>query len=873
MDEVRRKLELIDRQLAGRNFHDQVISTCPLVFVAVGLMAGILVQHIFDMPVSIWLVLLGLFAAVTAAAFFIRRVSSVSRYVTAYLALSCFVCLGAIRLTEHGRPERNDIRRLVPDERRLATIRGRIVTEPYVSKYPDWKFARFKPTDPTTSFYLKVDEVETIAGWAKVTGTVRVQVDEPVLDLKAGDEIQAYCWLERFEPASNPGQFDMAEYLARRNVYIAASVESRSGIELLQKASATSSFVKIKRKLRQTVTQALLDSPYPQDQNQSLLQALVLGYRADIDSKTYIAFRKTGLLHFVCLSGMNFGIVISIIWWLCKTAGLMKPARAVVCMIAAILFLLVIPPNAPALRAGIISFVFCASFLFRRRPNWVNSLSLAAIILLLIRPTELFEASWQLSFAAVLGLLLFCERTHFFLDEKITGIFWFIKAPVSRPFYQIAARPGPYILRLLSTCITAWLATAGISLYHFYTINWLTSLWTAVVSPLIAIVSVVAYVKVVIALFLPTVASILSIILNILSGWLISIVKCIADLNISEILIGHTPLTMIVLYYCLVFFMAFAYFKKPVFKKVVCTLTALTIITLLGAIRWQRTHHDRLTLTCLDVGHGQAILAQFPGKANVLFDTGSLHRSDIGTRIVAPFLDYEAVSRLDALIISHNDTDHINGVPEVVEHCKVGGVYANDAFFTDMKTDPNGTAKFLETLLSKNDFKIKGLEDLNLNSAAKIKILWPNKKATYYEQLSDNNKSLVSLIQFGNVKILLCSDIEKFAQVELLRLYPDLKADVVVVPHHGSAKTLGGDFLASLDADVLICSCDRTEYERLAGRYASAACPPDRPRSFYTCKDGAVRVRVNEDGTVEVFHQSDSQSGRAGRAGMKRASL
>jgi competence protein ComEC len=812
-------------------------------------MAGILVQHIFDMPVSIWLVLLGLFAAVTAAAFFIRRVSSVSRYVTAYLALSCFVCLGAIRLTEHGRPERNDIRRLVPDERRLATIRGRIVTEPYVSKYPDWKFARFKPTDPTTSFYLKVDEVETIAGWAKVTGTVRVQVDEPVLDLKAGDEIQAYCWLERFEPASNPGQFDMAEYLARRNVYIAASVESRSGIELLQKASATSSFVKIKRKLRQTVTQALLDSPHPQDQNQSLLQALVLGYRGDIDSKTYIAFRKTGLLHFVCLSGTNFAIVIGIIWWLCKTAGMMKPARAVVCIIAAILFLLVIPPNAPAFRAGIISFVFCASFLFRRRPSSVNSLSLAAIILLLIRPTELFEPSWQLSFAAVLGLLLFCERTRFFLHEKITGIFWVITAPVRKPFYQIAARPGPYILRVLSTCITAWLATAGISLYHFYTINWLTSLWTAVVSPLIAIVSVVAYVKVVIALFLPTAASILSIILNILSGWLIGIVKYIADLNISEILIGHTPLTMIVLYYCLVFFMAFAYFKKPLFKKVVCTITALTIITFLGAIKWQRTHHTRLTLTCLDVGHGQAILAQFPGKANVLFDTGSLHRSDIGTRIVAPFLDYAGISRIDAVIISHNDTDHINGVPEIVKHCKVGGVYADDAFFD--RTDVWGTAKFLSGCLSDEGLEIRHLpKDLCMSGAATIKVLWPCEQLDDNDSLSDNDRSLVSLIEFAGARILLCSDIEEFAQAELLRLYPDLKADVVVIPHHGSAKTLGGDFLANLDPDVLICSCDQAQYERMLGD--SMVLSSDRLQSFFTAADGAIRVCVKRDGTIQT---------------------
>jgi len=68
--------------------------------------------------------------------------------------------------------------------------------------------------------------VETINGWVKASGTVRVQVAEPVLDLKAGDYIQAYCWLERFKEPTNPGQFDVSRYLARKNVFIAASVKS-----------------------------------------------------------------------------------------------------------------------------------------------------------------------------------------------------------------------------------------------------------------------------------------------------------------------------------------------------------------------------------------------------------------------------------------------------------------------------------------------------------------------------------------------------------------------------------------------------------------------------------------------------------------------
>jgi hypothetical protein len=123
-------LELIDRQLAGRNFHKRIISTCPLAFVIVGLIAGILTQSSLDVSASIWLRLLALLAAATVLFFVIQQFSSANyQYATAYLALGCFVCLGAIRLTSYHRPGPDDIVNLVTDQRRLATIRGLIVSQ------------------------------------------------------------------------------------------------------------------------------------------------------------------------------------------------------------------------------------------------------------------------------------------------------------------------------------------------------------------------------------------------------------------------------------------------------------------------------------------------------------------------------------------------------------------------------------------------------------------------------------------------------------------------------------------------------------------------------------------------------------------------
>jgi competence protein ComEC len=855
MDDIQRKLALIDKQLAGRNLHKQIISTCPLVFIAVGLIAGILIQHTLlgTRLLWLWLILLGLFTAATVFFFIIQQSSSnhhslltTHQYATAYLALACFVCLGAIRIISFHQPKPNDISNLVTDEQKLATIRGLIVTEPYVNKNRNWEFARFKFTDPATSFYLKLNEVETIHGWAKATGTIRVQVDEPVLDLKAGDNIQAYCRLDRFSPPTNPGQFDVAKYLARKNVFIAASVKSRDGIELLQSIPPVV-FTKLKSRLRQSAALALLGNMSPEEPSRGLLEALLLGYRGNIDSSTYRAFRKTGLLHFISLSGMHLGILVGIVWWLCKTAGLMKPARAVICIIAISIFLLIVPPRAPTLRAAIICCVFCVSFFFHRYSNPINTLSLAAIILLLIRPTQLFEAGWQLSFGTVLGILLFANRIHFFLCEKVTSLPWRRERPETKPFLRIFSKLGPYVLRLFSIGLAAWLGGAGILLYHFYTITPLASIWTVLVFPLVSAILVLGFLKIILFFLLPTLSAFLGIIVTLLSSSLIWIVKLIAHLDISQILIGQVPLALIILYYCIIVFAGFVYFRRPLIKKVICTAMFLTMIVFLGAAKWQRTHRDNLVITCLDVGHGQAILAQLPGKANILFDAGSLHKSDIGGRVIAPFLDYIGINKIDAIIISHNDIDHINGIPRIAEHCEVGGLYANDAFFD--KADGWGTAKFLNDCLKEKGLKIQRLdEDLNLSSSANIKILWPGKEVCKNEDLGDNDKSLVALLEFAGTEILLCSDIEKFAQRELLRLYPDLKADIVVVPHHGSVNTLEANFLEKLDADILIYSCNRNQYERkqqmIKGKTGA--------RSFYTPKHGAVSVCISSNGITET---------------------
>ncbi|MGA2323847.1 MAG: DNA internalization-related competence protein ComEC/Rec2 [Sedimentisphaerales bacterium] len=758
-----------------------------------------------------------------------------------FLTVVLFTCLGAIRMASFNNASPNDIRNLVGSKEIPAAVCGVIVTEPYIDSN-DWKFSKFTPTDQSSSFYLELTEAEATTGWVNANGIVRVRVNEPIFDLRAGDRVQMYCLLNKFNPSTNPGEFDMAKYMARNGVFVAGSVDSRQAIELLS-SDATGLFTKAKSWLSRIAVNALLGGPYPQTQSESLLIALVLGYRTNIDKETYNAFRKTGLLHFVCLSGMNFAMVIGFVWWVCKTAGLMKPGRAVVCTITAVVFLMVVPENAPALRAAIICFAFCASFIFRRRSNPFNSLALAAIVLLLIKPTGLFQPDWQLSFVSVLGILLFSKPIQNFLTETTSG--WFVEPDkrglLSRGTFEIVS----LITSASAVSVAAWFANVGILLYHFYGIQYLTSIWTVLVSPLIGLVSLLGYLKLVVAMFLPSVSALMGIVINHLSNLLIWIVKLFAGLNISEMLTGKTNIAVILLFYGLIVFAFFFRLRNPAIKKAICVTAALAFVVMVAMPKWQRTHGGNLTVTILDVGHGQAILTQLPGGANILFDAGSQNRSDVGTRVVTPFLRYGGIGKIDAVVIGHGDIDHINGLPEVTGDTRPKAVYASKAFSEDNRQ----TAKFLRNKLQQIA-EINVVEINNLPQkfgSSKIRVLWPIPDIQENNSISDNDKSVVTLIEYAGKRILICSDIEKFAQREILRLYPDLKADVLIMPHHGSAKTSEPSFADKTGAAVTIASCSESSYEK-----GQVIRPRQGLKSYYTGKDGAVTVRINEQGVINT---------------------
>jgi len=380
-------------------------------------------------------------------------------------------------------------------------------------------------------------------------------------------------------------------------------------------------------------------------------------------------------------------------------------------------------------------------------------------------------------------------------------------------------------------------------LYHFYTINPLTCFWTVLVFPLIALILCFGYLQILLTLIFPSVSSLLMFLLNGLVEILIWSVKLLSEMFPSEILIGKVSPGFVIFFYAALLIIVWFVFSRIRMKKLVISFLVLLIIVSLGFIKGQKLKQNELVMTVLDVGHGQAIVLQSQGRC-IVFDAGSLNRKNIGSRIVVPFLRYRGISAIDAVIISHKDIDHMNGLPEITEQYQVKKVCASKDF--TMKKE-KGIAGFLSKALKLNGLNIDAINDNKLNRSIDFEMLWPADEVCGDNSLSENDKSIVALVTFADRKILITSDIEEIAQDKLIEQYENLSADVVIVPHHGSQSSFESGFLERLNAQYLICSCSRTRLENLQNKKI-----PGNADLFITARDGAVSIMINQKGKLSV---------------------
>lgn len=816
MDEIQEKIEDFKKSLESSSPLKEIIFNCPAVLPAIGLVCGLVVQYYSNLNLLIPIIIL----MITAVLYYLGRThrfapTTVLLFICVFL---CFACLGSIRLIKLNSPAANDVRILFKDGESYAYLKGQIISEPVIVENNDWHFAKWFPQKAYTTFYADISNVKTESGWTNVSGTIKFYVSQKTDKLKAGDKFETFCSIDTFSMTDNPGEFDFKNYMQQNGIYYCASVKSAQAITIFERQNIKSG-MGIRARLNSLAAVWLTNNE--DDNYSSLVEAMILGSRTKIDRKLYNDFINTGLVHLICLSGLNVGIFAGVAWWLSKKAGLLHKGRAIACLVATVIFLFIVPAQSSILRAGIMFIVSCLARLFSRQSNLLNCIAISMIIILLISPLDFLTPSFQLSFAATIGIVLFCPVFFNFLLS--------IFGDLDKNFIYKMFKG---LLAAFSTGCTAWLFVAPVTAFHFYQTQLLTAIWTIPAMIPATIIIVLGTFKILLNPLLPSLAFGLAFIIDFSAKILIDLVTVFAKVPFSNIFIGKTPIFIILFFYAVLVLWKFFPFKS--FKKQLVYPCLLVFICAPMFIR----NNDNLRLEVLSVGHGQCCVLSAEGE-NFIIDAGSMTKGDIGERVINTYLNYAAIKNIDSVFISHDDIDHFNGLPEIANKHHINNFYT-----TAKLIDSNsGTAIELKKLYS---FKAapEKIKYKNLT----ITRLWPTE--TSFDS-SDNESALVLLIEYKGRKILFCSDIIADVQEKLMKIYPQLDIDVLITPHHGSTRTTNPEFLTFFKPEYYITSCGDTQFARTFAEIK------DSKNNYFTSRDGAIEINIDSNNIfIKRFDQN-----------------
>jgi len=712
---------------------------------------------------------------------------------------------------------------------------------------------------------LRTEFLESKSKPFPVKGRIRLTVTGDAPNLSTGDRIVFWGRIRSIRNFSNPGGFDYQRYMAFKKVWGSAYVSAYK-LTLIEKNSGKGLGAIISGARHRMSN--LIDQIGDKEQ-QGVLKALIVGDRNAISPELRKAFNRVGAGHLLAISGLHIGIIATASflffkWMLSHIRFFLlnawtKKGAVILSIVPVLVYGLLSGMSPSTQRAVIMVVVFLMAFLFEREHDLINTLAMAAMMILIVHPPSVFSISFQFSFAAVLAIIYGLSRLPplWPSGQNRTRKQKWLKAAMKLYFFFM-------------TSFFAVLGTLPLVMRYFNQVSLVGLPANVIFIPLIGFVVVPLGIMAVFIYPLTVSGALVCLkagsavleyvimIINFISGWTFAAIKTVtpnyleifcfyvlfwALLNLKSVQI-RTPLALSK--------DQSSQSKNSIQKPVVMValLTVLMFSADVGYWMYQRYWHDDLRVTMIDVGHGNASLLELPRGYNMLIDGGGFSDNrvfDVGASIVAPFLWQKKIRTIDSIVLSHPNSDHLNGLIYIAENFHVKNVWTNHE-----TANTYGYQMFMETI-KKNNIqlpaynKITGVHDIN---GVHIDVLYPpgdfieKKEIETWRNL--NNNSLVLKISFGATTFLFPGDIKARAEYELISTAGDkLKSTVLMAPHHGSKTSSTKPFLEKVTPEVVVISSRWKSrfglpHPLVLKRYKATGC-----RVLETAHNGAVSMRTD----------------------------
>ncbi|MBM7577714.1 DNA internalization-related competence protein ComEC/Rec2 [Jeotgalibacillus terrae] len=554
---------------------------------------------------------------------------------------------------------------------------------------------------------------------------------------------------------------------------------------------------------------------FPQN-SLGIANALLFGDRSKMEDEQIRMYQRLGVIHLLAISGMHVGMMTLLIWLTGLRIGLTKETVRMGMFIILPLYTIMAGAAPPVLRAaGMVLLGLCLQYLFIRLPL-VHILCTVFIIHLFLFPLELIQAGFQLSYAVSFALA--CS----------SGLILRLKHKS---------------VSLLIVTAIAQLSALPIILWHFYELSLSSFIVNMFYVPLYTIIILPAFVLLYLLSFLSMDAAVLLAYLpSIIIHHTENISAVISDIRFSVLITGKPGLfnTVILLIFCYLIL-----FFSERRKRFLSTISAMVLVVTMTAAPYISS---RGSITFINVGQGDSVLIQLPYKqGNILIDTGGqvqFGKADsdysVGQNIVLPYLKSMGVSKIDLMILTHHDWDHIGGAADLARE-----LYISEVWTSAGSTEKKEMKELLHTFQAQQTPVREISETVSWQSGdAEFTLLVPG------ENYEGNDASLILTAEAGGKKWLFTGDIGESTENALMNQFEDI--DVLKVAHHGSNSSTIQAFLDRVKPETAIISAGKNNmyghpHPDVLERLHSAG-----SRIYITADHGAVRyIFEGNQGTFE----------------------
>jgi len=692
----------------------------------------------------------------------------------------------------------------------------------YVKDFP--QLENEKVIYEINTFYIKDDGT-----FKKLKSTVKLTTYENKKIFEYGDILRFKGKIKLPKGKTNPGNLDYKALMLQKG--ITATVFSREidKIGEYNEGFFKRSFYKIAFIIKKHYEDNF--NKYLDLNLSSLLISIIFGVKENLPSAILEEFSRGGIMHVLAASGMNIGIIYVSFYYFLDLLNIERKIKVFISLFIVFLYTIISNFSPPVIRAFIMLFVVVFGELIGRKSDPLNSLSFSAFILLILNPLILFSISFQFSFLATLGLVLFYSsfnKTFSFLPK--------------------------FLNMTISSTIAAQIILLPFLSYYFHFISLIGILTNIIVVPIISLCLVLGLIAGISTL--PFLTSILLQMCKLFLNLALIINRFAINMPFSILYIPERGIFPFILYYIILAilfnlpekamkklnFSYENYYKKLKTPIVAFCLCLIFIIYL---------NKNPFEVTFLDVGQGDCAVITTQDNKVFIIDGGGIPQYikgdfDTGKDIIDPFLKSKGLKKIEAIIISHFDDDHARGLLYILKNYEVKYlIYGRES----------ATVLYREIL---DAVKEKNVKVIRLNGGdnfgykdLKFEVLNPIKGQNYEDE---NDASLVIKMDFKGLKILFTGDLGKEGEKLLLKEKNALKADVLKVGHHGSKTSSSEEFIDAVCPKYAVIS---------VGKYNNFGHPSPEVLELLKNKEITI-LRTDEKGAIS-FKIEKGKNGQAFR--------